>query len=52
MVCGCFPTVSFHKFDSQSFKLRVSNPRTVAYARFKMPLESSSLPGAGHMFPD
>ena len=46
------PTVSSHNFDSQTFKLRVSNPRTTAYCHFKMPFESSNLPGAGPIFPD
>ena len=46
------PIFSSHKFNGQHFKCRVSNPRTIAYAHFKMPFESSSLPGAGHIFPD
>ena len=28
------------------------NSRTIAYVRFKYPLESSTLPGAGAVFPD
>ena len=32
--------------------MRVSNPRTVAYVRFKMPSESSELPGTEAAFPD
>ena len=39
-------TVSFHNFDLQPFKLRVSNPRTIAYAQFKTPFESPNLPGS------
>ena len=46
-----FLTVSSHKFNSQNFKLRVSNPRTIAYFHFKMLFESSDLPGAGQFFP-
>ena len=34
------------------FKLRASNPRTIAYAHLNMPFESSYLPGAGLIFPD
>ena len=29
-----------------------SNPRTTAYVYFKMPVESSTLPGAGLVSPD
>ena len=42
-------TVSYH---SQNFKLRVSNSRSVAYVDFKMPFESSNIPGSGPNFPD
>ena len=46
-------TVSSHNVDSRHFKSRVSNPRTVAYAHFKVPFESSNLLGAGPtFFPD
>ena len=51
--CTCSDcTVDSHKFNLLSFNLRVSNPRTVAYLHFEMPLESSDLPGAGPIFPD
>ena len=43
-------TVSSQSFNSQSFKLMVSNPRTIVYVRFKMPCEISNLPRAGSMF--
>ena len=43
--------VSSHKFNSQNVRSRVSNPRAPAYAHFKRPVESSSLPGAGPIFP-
>ena len=33
------------------FITEVSDPRAIAYALFKMPFESSSLPGSGPMFP-
>ena len=33
-------------------KLRVSNPGAIAYVHFKLPFESSDLPGAGPFFPD
>ena len=39
--------VKSHNSNSWTFKLRVSNPRTFAYARSKMPFESSNIPGAG-----
>ena len=45
-------TVSSHNFNSQKIKLRLSNPRTVAYFHFKMLFESSDLSGAGHISPD
>ena len=38
---------SSHNFNSQNVKLRVSNLRTIACVRFKVPFESSNLPGAG-----
>ena len=41
-------TVSSHNFNLPKIKLRVSNPRTIAYFHF----ESSDLPGAGPIFPD
>ena len=44
-------SVSSHNFNSQIVKLRVSNPRTIAYVHFKM-LKCSNLPGAGPIFPD
>ena len=44
--------ISSHSFNSQDFKLRVSNPRTVAYFRFNTPFDSSNLPRAGPIFPD
>ena len=40
--------ISIHKIVS----LRFSNPRTIAYAHFKMPFESRNIPGAGPVFPD
>ena len=40
-------TVGFHNFNLSNFKSRVSNPRTIANAYFKMPFESSNLPGPG-----
>ena len=43
-------TVGSHDFDSQDFKLRVSNPRTVAYLHLNMPFDGSNLSGAGPMF--
>ena len=43
--------VSSRYFHSQKLKLRVPNPRTFAYAHFKMPFESSKLPGPGPIFP-
>ena len=45
-------TVSSHNFHSQKYKLRVSNPRTIAYVHFKMPFESSNILGAGPISPD
>ena len=39
-------TVSSHKFNSQHLNLRVSNPRTIAYAYCKLPCDSSNLPRA------
>ena len=45
-------TVSSHRFNSQDFKLGVSNPRTIAYHDLNMPFESSDLPGAGPICPD
>ena len=45
-------TVTSDNFDLQYFKLRASNPRTIAYVQFNMPSESSNLPGAGLIFPD
>ena len=47
--CGQFLKIQVFNF-LQSFKLRVSNPRTAAYAYFNMPFESSNLPGAGPIF--
>ena len=38
--------------NSQHFKSRVSNPRTIAYFHSNMPFESSNLPGAGPNLPD
>ena len=43
---------SSHNFNSQDFKLRVSNPRTIAYVQFNMPFKSSNLPGSGPIFLD
>ena len=43
---------SSHNLNLQKFKLRASNPRTIAYAHFKMPFESSDLPVAEPIFPD
>ena len=37
--------VSSRHFNSQAFKLIVSDPRTVAYVHVEMPLNSSNLPG-------
>ena len=45
-------TVSSHYFDSQTIKLRISNPRTIAYVHFNMPVYSSNRPGAGPILPD
>ena len=45
-------TVSSHNFHLHNFKFGVSNSRTIAYAHFKLPFESSDLPGAGPIFPD
>ena len=45
-------TVSSHEFNLQHFKLRVSNPRTIAYVHFNTPFESSNLPDPWHIFPD
>ena len=39
--------VNSHDFNSQHFKLRVSDPRGVGYFHLETPRESSSLPGAG-----
>ena len=47
-----FPFFRSHNLNSQSFKLRASNPRTIAYVHFNTPFESSDLPGAGTIFPD
>ena len=44
-------TVSFHSLNLLISKFRVSNPRTVTDVHFKMPCESSNLPGAGPIFP-
>ena len=41
-----------HDFNSQNFKLRASNTGTAASAHFKMPFESSNLPGSGSTFPE
>ena len=43
-------TVSSHNLSSHSFKLRVSNPRTIAYVDFNMPFESSNIQGLGSFF--
>ena len=45
-------TISSHNFHSPNLELRVSNPRTIAYCHFDMPVESSNLPGARPSFPD
>ena len=61
-------TVSSHAFNSQTFKSRVSDPRTIAHSHLstllnisnlpgagptsKMPFDSLNLPGAGPTFPD
>ena len=45
-----FHTVGSHSFASHNFKSRVSNPRTIAYAHFKMTFKSSNIPGAGPFF--
>ena len=45
-------TVRSHNFNSQNFKLRVSNPRTTAYLNLKMPFESSNPPEAGAILLD
>ena len=47
-VPGPFSTVSSHTFNSQAIELRVS----IADVYFRMPFESSDLPGAGPLFPD
>ena len=44
--------VSFHSFNSNKIKRRVSNPRTKVCFHFKLPFESSSLSGAGTIFTD
>ena len=36
--------------SSRNLNLRVSSPRIIAYIRFKMPSESSDLPGTGPIF--
>ena len=36
----------------KNFKLRVSNPSTIAYVHFNMPCESSDVAGAGPCLPD
>ena len=36
-----------YKFNSQHVNLGVSNPKTTDYVHFKVPFESSNLPGAG-----
>ena len=36
-----------HHTKMQNFKLRVSNPRAVAYSHIKVPSEGSNIPGAG-----
>ena len=45
-------TVSSHNSNSHSFKLRVSNPRPIAFVHLNMPFESSNLAGSGPNFPD
>ena len=46
-------TVSSHNFNSQNSELGSSSPRAViAYFHFRMPFESSNLPGVGPIFPD
>ena len=35
----------------QKFKLRVSDPRTIAYVHFEKPFECSNLPVSGHIIP-
>ena len=47
---GC--SVSSHNLRLQTFRLRVSNPRTIADFHFNLPFERSSLPGDGPIFPD
>ena len=42
-------TVSSHNFNSEDFKLRVPDPRTIAQFHSKMPFEGSNLSGAGHV---
>ena len=46
------PTVSSRKFDSESFKSRVSHPGTIACVRFEMPFDSSNIQGSGPVFPN
>ena len=46
-----FLTVSSHKFNSQNVKLKVSNPRSIAYIHLKLPLRHSNLPGSGPIIP-
>ena len=44
--------VTSHNNNSQTFNLRVSGPRNLAHVHFKLPFESSNLPGAGPISPD
>ena len=47
---GLTTAVGSRNFNSPNFKLRVSNPRLVSYLN-PNPFESSSIAGAGPMFP-
>ena len=38
--------VSSHKINLHNFKLRVSNPRTIAHLNLKSPFKGSNLPGS------
>ena len=44
--------VRSHSLSPHNFKLRVPNPRTVAYAHSEMPFGGSNLAGTGPILPD
>ena len=45
-------TVTYHNINSQPFRLRLSNHRTIDHVHFNMPFETSNLSGAGPVSPD